>query len=65
MGLVALLVLVGVAEPELGCLAVLVGHPWVTCTSSARVLSVTVRFLVEEVGSPLPDVGSFHNASTV
>ena len=63
-GLVALPVFVGVVESELGCLIVLVGHPWVACTSGAGVLLVAVRFLVEEVGNPSLDVGGFHNGST-
>ena len=64
VGLVALLVLVGVAEPELGCFVALVSHPWVVYTSSARVFLVTVHFLVEEVGNPSLEVGGFHNGST-
>ena len=52
MGLVALLVLVGVVEPELGCLVVLVGHPWVPCTFSVGELPITVCFLVVDVTPP-------------
>ena len=58
-----LLVLVGVAEPKLDCLVVLVGHLWVACTSGARVLPVTACFLMEEVGNPSFDVDGFHNGS--
>ena len=58
-----LLVLVGVTEPELDCLVVLVSHPWVACASGAGVLSVVAHFLVEEVRSPSLDVDGFHNGS--
>jgi len=63
VGLVVLLVLVVVIEPELDCFVVLVGHPWVACTSGAGVLSVAAHFLVEDVGNSSLDVDGFHNGS--
>jgi len=63
VGLVALLVLVGVVEPELGCLVVLIGHPWMACTSGVGVLLVAVGFLVELRNLSL-NADGFHNENT-
>ena len=63
MGWAVLLVLVDVAKPGVGCLVVLFGHPWVACTSGAKVLLVSVHFLVEETGNPSLGAGDFHNGN--
>ena len=64
MGFVALLVLIGVTEPEVGCSVVLVGHLWVACASGVGILSVIVHFLVVEVGNLSLNIGGFHNGNT-
>jgi len=64
VGWVALIVLVDVVEPNLGCLFLLFGHPWRACTSGAEVFVVSIHFLVEEVVNPSLGVGDFHNENT-
>jgi len=62
---VALLVLVGVVELNLGGSVVLFDHPWGACTSDAEVPLVSICLLVEEVGNPSLDASGFHNGNTI
>ena len=64
MDWVALLVLVGVVEPNFCHSVMLFGHPWVAYTSDAEVPPISIHFLVEEVSNLSSDVGGFHNKNT-